>query len=317
MESMLMEDISQKVVVYAGRFQPFHKGHYATYQHLVKKFGKDNVYIGTSNKTDNQKSPFGFVEKKYIMNKMFGIPANKIVLIKNPYAPAEILSKFNSDKTAFVTAVGEKDEMRLGGKYFEKYSDKTELKGYEDKGYIYISPSESNPISGTDVRNWLGKGDEKQRKAGFMKAYPSFDEKVFKLITLTLNKLKLKENIDLVKEDEIPGGLAAGMTLNGIAKKHNVSVDMMVAEFKKGISVEMEHTSDREVAKEIALDHLYENPNYYTNLAKVEMAKSELDQVEKYADSQLSPEDIELGKETDHFFQRLNDPRNGKEISAP
>jgi hypothetical protein len=48
-----------------------------------------------------------------------------------------------------------------------------------------------------------------------------------------------------------------------------------------------------------------------------EMAKSELDQIEKYADSQLSPEDVELGKETDHFFQRLNDPRNGKEISAP
>ena len=40
-----------------------------------------------------------------------------------------------------------------------------------------------------------------------------------------------------------------------------------------------------------------------------------MDKVEKYADSQLSPEDIELGKETDHFFQRLNDPRNGKEIS--
>ena len=48
-----------------------------------------------------------------------------------------------------------------------------------------------------------------------------------------------------------------------------------------------------------------------------EMAKSELDQIEKYANSQLSPEDVELGKETDHFFQRLNDPRNGKEISAP
>ena len=45
------------------------------------------------------------------------------------------------------------------------------------------------------------------------------------------------------------------------------------------------------------------------------MAKSDLDQVEKYADQQLSPEDIELGKESDHFFQRLNDPRNGKQIS--
>jgi hypothetical protein len=142
-ESILMEDVSQKVVVYAGRFQPFHKGHYATYQHLVKKFGKDNVYIGTSNKTDNQKSPFGFSEKKYIMSRMFGIPANKIVLIKNPYAPVEILDKFTNDTTAFITAVGEKDEMRLGGKYFEKYSDGKKLNGYLDKGYVTIS-TESN-----------------------------------------------------------------------------------------------------------------------------------------------------------------------------
>ena len=42
---------------------------------------------------------------------------------------------------------------------------------------------------------------------------------------------------------------------------------------------------------------------------------TDMDAVEKYADSQMSPEDVELGKETDHFFQRLNDPRNGKEIS--
>ena len=48
---------------------------------------------------------------------------------------------------------------------------------------------------------------------------------------------------------------------------------------------------------------------------KVEMAKTDMDSVEKYADSQMSPTDVDLGKETDHFFQRLNDPRNGKEIS--
>jgi hypothetical protein len=46
-----------------------------------------------------------------------------------------------------------------------------------------------------------------------------------------------------------------------------------------------------------------------------EMAKTDMDAVEKYADQQFAPSDIELGKETDHFFQRLNDPRNGKEIS--
>jgi len=44
----------------------------------------------------------------------------------------------------------------------------------------------------------------------------------------------------------------------------------MVAEFKKGIAVEMEHTTDREVAKEITLDHLFEDPKYYDKLAKVE-----------------------------------------------
>ena len=47
-EQMLLEDkspIKKVVVVYGGRFQPMHKGHYGTYQHLVKKIGKNNVFI--------------------------------------------------------------------------------------------------------------------------------------------------------------------------------------------------------------------------------------------------------------------------------
>jgi nicotinamide mononucleotide adenylyltransferase len=57
-EQILLEEptpIKKTVVVYVGRFQPFHKGHYGTYSHLVKKFGKDNFYIGTSNKVERQK----------------------------------------------------------------------------------------------------------------------------------------------------------------------------------------------------------------------------------------------------------------------
>ena len=80
-------------------------------------------------------------------------------------------------------------------------------------------------------------------------------------------KLKL-ESVN--EADVVPGGLAKGLSLNDIAKKHGVSVDIMVAEFKKGISVEMEHTTDREVAKEITLDHLFEDPKYYDKLKKVE-----------------------------------------------
>ncbi len=167
-ESILSEadSVNKVIVVYSGRFQPFHKGHYATYDHLVKKFGKDNVYVGTSNKTDNQKSPFDFKEKKAIMTKMFGIPSNKIVMVKNPYAPSEILNKYDEDTTGFITVVGEKDEARLGGKYFEPYKGKVEI-GFKDKGYVYISPAQPNAISGTDVRYWLSAGSESDRKKGF------------------------------------------------------------------------------------------------------------------------------------------------------
>jgi hypothetical protein len=39
---------------------------------------------------------------------------------------------------------------------------------------------------------------------------------------------------------------------------------------EQGIKIEMEHTNDRQVAKEIAKDHLSEDPNYYEKLKKIE-----------------------------------------------
>jgi hypothetical protein len=42
------------------------------------------------------------------------------------------------------------------------------------------------------------------------------------------------------------------------------------------------------------------------------MSKQQLDTVEKFADKELAPDDVVFTK---HFFDRVNDPRNGKEIS--
>lgn len=179
--------VKKTVVVYAGRFQPFHQGHYKTYQKLASKFGANNVYIGTSNVTNNDKSPFNFNEKVQIMTKMFGIPSNKIVNVGNPYAPKEILSKFDGKTTAYVAAVGEKDATRLAGKYFKPYNGKTGY-GYDEIGYVYPVPAETNAISGTDVRNWLGSGDDNSKMKGFAKAYPKFDKEIFKMITGKLNE---------------------------------------------------------------------------------------------------------------------------------
>jgi len=80
-----------------------------------------------------------------------------------------------------------------------------------------------------------------------------------------------------MKKDRIPGGKAKGKTLKDIAIIHtydNKSEQMfkhLKVELAKGIKAELEHTSNEAFAREIAMDHLYEDPNYYTKLEKMEM----------------------------------------------
>jgi len=46
--------------------------------------------------------------------------------------------------------------------------------------------------------------------------------------------------------------------------------DVDPKELARGIEVEMEHTTDKETAKRISLDHLAELKDYYTRLDKME-----------------------------------------------
>jgi len=194
-EKVLTEQKKKRIVaVYAGRFQPFHAGHYSVYADMVRRFGKDNVFIATSEKIEPTKSPFSFDEKQSIITKMFDVPKDKIVAVKSPFAPEEILSKFDSKTTAVVTAFSEKDAGRLGaGKYYRKLPDKIDsenLEGYEDKGYYYVAPVHKleiggQNISGTAVRQLLGNPniDERTRKSIFKRIYGKFDKDIFGLIT--------------------------------------------------------------------------------------------------------------------------------------
>lgn len=84
------------------------------------------------------------------------------------------------------------------------------------------------------------------------------------------NPLALNEAYSLVAKSAIPGGLAEGKTLKDIADKHGVDLANTEAALAKGIKVEMEHTSDEKVAKEIAMDHLFEDIKYYEKLAEIE-----------------------------------------------
>jgi len=73
---------------------------------------------------------------------------------------------------------------------------------------------------------------------------------------------------------QLKGGLADNMNLEDIAKKHNVNIKELTNQFTQGVKVEMEHTDDKNKASEIAMDHLYEDPKYYTKLKKVESKES-------------------------------------------
>jgi hypothetical protein len=67
------------------------------------------------------------------------------------------------------------------------------------------------------------------------------------------------------EEEELKGGESDGMTEKDLAEKHNVDVKDIKKEINIGIRVEMEHTDSKKVAKEIAMDHISEYADYYTD----------------------------------------------------
>jgi hypothetical protein len=257
---LLQEAVTQKVVVYGGRFQPFHAGHYKTYKHLCSVFGAKNVYIASSNVQETGKSPLSFNEKRDIAVKVFGISPSKFIQVKNVYQPIEILRDFDSTNTAIIVALGEKDSMRLGGQYFKPYTNDRDLEGYMTRGYVY-SKTPSNSFGATDVRNMFRSNlsaDQKEKQ--FQKFFGKYNKDVFQMLDKGLNEEK----------EFIPGGLSKGMTLAQIADKHKVDLDTIKKEFKKGVNTEMEHTTDIRVAAEIAKDHIFEDPKYYDKLVTIE-----------------------------------------------
>ncbi len=61
-------------------------------------------------------------------------------------------------------------------------------------------------------------------------------------------------------------------TVEQIAKKHRLEVSFVSNQLKMGIPIEYEHTKDKDLATDIALQHLDEIPDYYTRLKKMELS---------------------------------------------
>jgi len=75
------------------------------------------------------------------------------------------------------------------------------------------------------------------------------------------------------KKEKVPGGLGDGRPDSDFDPK----------QLAKGIEIEVEHTKDKDLAKEIAKDHLTELPNYYIN----DKGENRLQVMEQEAEKEL------------------------------
>lgn len=208
--SKLLEEAGQGpkklVVVYGGRFQPFHKGHYQCYQWLCKKFGKANVWIATSDKTNfdskkGQVSPFTYKEKKHIITTLYDIEPRRIIKCQNPaFKPVEIFDQYKSYRPIYIAAVGRKDQERYVGNFFHPLPTDLDLPDQtaellaldEHAGYYIEVPMRAEGISGTLVREDLlaTADDDKQRKKLFEQYFGKYDSSIDSLIIARLKDVK-------------------------------------------------------------------------------------------------------------------------------
>jgi DNA ligase D-like protein (predicted 3'-phosphoesterase) len=143
-------------------------------------------------------------------------------------------SKYN--QTAILRLISDRPEM-----YFNKGLHKEKEFEHHSKAAAYAT-AQQHPKFFLDT---------------ILRVLPEFEE--FRGIAVEALK-----HVKISKRQLIPGGLGKNL------KPEDVDQEQL----KMGIEVELEHTSNKDLAQEISLDHLAEDPKYYTKLKAVEASMS-------------------------------------------
>ena len=162
------------VAVYPGRFHVFHRGHQAVYDHLVAKYGPENVYIATSAKQDAAKdSPFSYNDKEKMMIKM-GVPPGRIIKVVNPYNIKEIAKtlSMDTDQDRLIYALGAKDAERFEYKpesALQLLSQTKKPQPVSKHAYVEVVPTATFNVMGkpvqsaSDIRRMYVAGNDNDR----------------------------------------------------------------------------------------------------------------------------------------------------------
>jgi hypothetical protein len=217
------------IVVYPGRFHPWHKGHKASYDYLVNKFGQQNVYVVTSDVQAPLTNPFSFQDKEVMMTKS-GVPTDKIVKVKNPYQAQELTKDIpNPEDTALIFAVSAKDmatdspRFKFGIKkngepsYMQPMPDNMKLiKPLTQHAYVMITPTVNFKVKGKDansaseIRKMYVNGSEENRKEIITDLYGEPDATLKDIFDRRLLPIKTTKDI-IYKAQPIDGGVLPQM----------------------------------------------------------------------------------------------------------
>lgn len=231
-ESILREQLGHTgkrvIAIYPGRFHPFHKGHKSAYQSLATKFGEDNVFIFTTGKQEQPKSPFSFEEKKKMM-MLTGVPEDKIIRVNSPYNAREVLNVFSDvvpQDTILAYGVSGKDmteDPRFGFRpkvdgspsYLQPFSENN-IQTMDKHGYVFIVPTIEFYVLGkpassaSELRKQFISLDMEQQKKFITDLFGSYDPQVHEIMINRLVNVNESQYID-----EVIGLLLEMSTMGG------------------------------------------------------------------------------------------------------
>jgi hypothetical protein len=231
------------LVIYPGRFHPFHLGHKASYDWLTRQFGENNVFVASSNVQDPQTSPFEFSDKVKMATKL-GVPASHVVNVKNPYQAREITSRLSDEEkanTILVFAVSAKDAERFNfvpkkdgspGYLQPMPENKKGMKPMTLHGYVAVTPTVNFRVSGQDansasqIRKLYLNGNDNDRNQIIADLYGATDSELRDMFDQRLGVDAPKEGIIYGQEAVFAGDNPVSvMRENRLAKlKENISL---------------------------------------------------------------------------------------------
>lgn len=192
------------IVVYPGRFHPFHRGHFGVYKQLAQQWGADNVYVATSEKQAPITSPFTFGDKQDMMIKL-GVPGSRIVKVKNPYQAAEVTKDYNPESDRLIFALGAKDAERISfapkkdgsASYMQPMpKNPKEMKPFGEHAYVTVVPTVTFRVAGADansatqIRERYIKGNNALRDQIILDLYGDVDSKIRSIFDARLDTVK-------------------------------------------------------------------------------------------------------------------------------